>query len=85
MGAEDVQVNLKSRIDRLEEVVKPKQEDIGSRLRKALQEEDDFHRSLQGLDEDEKAKRIKEREEERMKELDEIVRSLRHTGKAESP
>ena len=73
-------MNLKNRIDRLEEVVKPKQEDIGSRLRKALQEEDDFHRSLQGLDEDEKAKRIKERDEERDKELDEIVRRLRGKG-----
>ena len=78
-------MKLKDRIDRLEEAVKPKEEDMGSRLREALerghQEEQEFQNSLQGLDEAEKAKRIKEREEERMKELDEIVRSLRGTGK----
>ena len=70
-------MKLRNRIDRLEEAVKPQGEDMGSRLRKALEGEDDFSLSLRGLDEDEKAKRIKERDEE----LDEWVRRFRGKGK----
>lgn len=51
-------------------------EDLEARLRKALEEEEKFSQSLEGLTEEERVRRIGEREEQRRKEDDKFIRSL---------
>ncbi len=77
-------MSIKTRIERLEEAIKPKGDglaDLGIRLQEALErgrrEEREFQNSLNGLDESERAKRIEKREEQRRERTDELIRRFR--------